>query len=228
MEVTAMRCGYVRVSSDEQAESGLGLAAQRQRIDAYCQMKGLRLAEVFEDPGVLGGKALGTRPGGARLLAEARRSKPVVIVARLDRLFRSVADAAQTIVDFDRLGIELVHLGRLRHDQPVWPRDGPDDERVRRAGAGHDPRTHACRHEGQARATRTDQRTCAIRLGLPAGRQARRNRKERKAIAWIQQLHADGTSLRKIAERLNERGIRPKRAEKWLHSSVLRIVSRPG
>ena len=31
-----------------------------------------------------------------------------VVVARLDRLFRSVADAAQTIVDFDKRGIELV------------------------------------------------------------------------------------------------------------------------
>jgi len=41
---------YIRVSSDEQADSGLGLEAQRQRIAAYCDMKGLRLVEVFEDP----------------------------------------------------------------------------------------------------------------------------------------------------------------------------------
>ena len=34
--------GYVRVSSEEQAESGLGLEAQRQRIVAFCDMKGLR------------------------------------------------------------------------------------------------------------------------------------------------------------------------------------------
>jgi DNA invertase Pin-like site-specific DNA recombinase len=35
---------YIRVSSDEQADSGLGLEAQRQRIAAYCTMKGLHLA----------------------------------------------------------------------------------------------------------------------------------------------------------------------------------------
>jgi DNA invertase Pin-like site-specific DNA recombinase len=34
----------------------------------------------------------------------------VVVVARLDRLFRSVADAAQTICEFDRHGIELVAI----------------------------------------------------------------------------------------------------------------------
>jgi DNA invertase Pin-like site-specific DNA recombinase len=47
--------GYIRVSSEEQADSGLGLEAQRQRIAAYCAMKGLRLAEVFADPGISGG-----------------------------------------------------------------------------------------------------------------------------------------------------------------------------
>ena len=41
--------GYVRVSSEEQAESGLGLEAQRQRVRAYCEMKGLDLAAVYED-----------------------------------------------------------------------------------------------------------------------------------------------------------------------------------
>ena len=43
--------GYVRVSTDEQADRGLGLEAQRQRVRAYCEMKGLHLAEV--DAGAL-------------------------------------------------------------------------------------------------------------------------------------------------------------------------------
>jgi len=101
---------YVRVSTDEQADSGLGLEAQRQRVRAYCEMKGLHLTNVFEDPGLSGGKPLGNRPAGSRLLAEAQRKRPVVVVAKLDRLFRSVADAAQTIADFDRRGIELVSI----------------------------------------------------------------------------------------------------------------------
>jgi hypothetical protein len=50
--------GYIRVSSDDQAESGLGLEDQRQRIAAYCQTKGLCLAEVSEDTGISGGKPL--------------------------------------------------------------------------------------------------------------------------------------------------------------------------
>src|SRR5215467_12025210 len=95
---------YVRVSSEEQADSGLGLEAQRQRITAYCTMKGLHLAEEFEDPGVSAGKPLASRPAGSKLLAAAKKSKAVVVVAKLDRLFRSVADAANVIDEFDKRG----------------------------------------------------------------------------------------------------------------------------
>jgi hypothetical protein len=101
--------GYVRVSSEEQAESGLGLEAQRQRIIAFCDMKGLRLAEVYEDAGVSGGKPLSSRPAGSRLINAARRGK-VVVVAKLDRLFRSVADVANVIAEFDKKGIELIAI----------------------------------------------------------------------------------------------------------------------
>src|SRR5580692_5928696 len=59
--------GYIRVSSEEQADHGLGLESQRQRIRTYCEMKGLDLTTIYEDPAVSGGKALGIRPSGARL-----------------------------------------------------------------------------------------------------------------------------------------------------------------
>jgi DNA invertase Pin-like site-specific DNA recombinase len=101
---------YIRVSSEEQADSGLGLEEQRQRIAAYCSMKGLHLAETFEDPGIRAGMPLASRPVGSRLLAAARKSKAVVVVAKLDRLFRSVAGAANVIDDFGRRGIQLVAI----------------------------------------------------------------------------------------------------------------------
>ena len=102
--------GYIRVSSEEQADSGLGLETQCQRIPAYCTMKGLRLVEVFEDPVISGGKPLAIRSAVSKLLAAAKKSKAVVVVAKLDRLFRSVADAANVIADFDKKGIQLVAI----------------------------------------------------------------------------------------------------------------------
>src|SRR5262249_9520397 len=71
--------GYIRVSSEEQADSGLGLEAHRQRISAYCALKELHLAEVFEDPGISSGKPLASRPAGSKLLATANKSKGLVI-----------------------------------------------------------------------------------------------------------------------------------------------------
>jgi hypothetical protein len=59
---------YVRVSSEEQADSGLGLEAQRQRVAAYCEMKDLKLTEVFEDPGISGGKPLAVLPAASSSL----------------------------------------------------------------------------------------------------------------------------------------------------------------
>ncbi len=64
--------GYIRCSTHEQADSGLGLDAQAQRIRAYCGMKGLDLIEIVTDAGVSGGKPLAKRDGGLRLLEAIR------------------------------------------------------------------------------------------------------------------------------------------------------------
>jgi hypothetical protein len=49
---------------------------------------------------------------------------------------------------------------------------------------------------------------------------------EQESLSLIRDFHGEGKSLREIAEMLNERGVKPKRADRWLHSSVLRILAR--
>jgi hypothetical protein len=44
-------------------------------------------------------------------LTITRNCKPVIVVTKFDQLFSWVADAAQTIVDCDRMGIELAAIG---------------------------------------------------------------------------------------------------------------------
>jgi len=65
---------YVRCSTEEQSDSGLGLESQRQRLTAYCMMRGLDVVEVFEDAGYSAGKPLSSRPAGSKML-QALRSK---------------------------------------------------------------------------------------------------------------------------------------------------------
>jgi site-specific DNA recombinase len=219
--------GYVRVSTDEQAERGLGLEAQRQRIRAYCEMKGLHLATIFEDPGLSGGKPLGSRSAGGRLLAEARRTHPVVVVARLDRLFRSVADAAQTICEFDRYGIELVAIAEGFDMTNPYGRAMAQMASVfaELERAMIRERTKAAMKVKRGRKERISGHAPYGWDFGPKGKLVE-NAKEQKICAWILQLHKRGESLRGIAKRLNDRGIEPKRATHWLHSSVLRIVKR--
>jgi len=61
--------GYCRVSTAEQANSGLSLDTQKQQITGYAMMKGWAIAEFFVEAGVSGSVQLADRPEGERLLA---------------------------------------------------------------------------------------------------------------------------------------------------------------
>jgi DNA invertase Pin-like site-specific DNA recombinase len=101
--------GYVRVSTEEQADSGAGLEAQRAAIAAEAERRGWQLVEVYEDAGA-SGKSL-KRPGLAEALAAVERGDAsAVIVAKLDRLSRSVHDFASVMERAQRRGWALVAL----------------------------------------------------------------------------------------------------------------------
>ena len=83
--------GYVRVSTDRQAELGVSLEAQEAKIRAMATVQGADLAEVIVDGGE-SAKSL-NRPGQQRLIAVVNAGTvEAVIVAKLDRLTRSVKD----------------------------------------------------------------------------------------------------------------------------------------
>jgi DNA invertase Pin-like site-specific DNA recombinase len=98
--------GYCRVSTNGQAESGLGLEEQERRITGRALENGWQLEHIFVDAGVSGSIALAARPEGARLL-QALQPGDQVIAAKLDRVFRSALDALETIEAFKRQKISL-------------------------------------------------------------------------------------------------------------------------
>ena len=100
--------GYIRVSTEEQAQSGLGLMAQEQAIEAYARFKQLGDPLIFADTGISGGKPLGARPEG-RLLVQAASTGDHIVMAKLDRGWRSAVDCLQTIEKWQSQGITL-HL----------------------------------------------------------------------------------------------------------------------
>lgn len=101
--------GYARVSTDEQAGTGLGLGAQREAIRAAAELRGWELVGTVEDAGA-SGKDL-SRPGIARALEMlAAGEAEALVVAKLDRLSRSVSDFAACLDRSRREGWGFVAL----------------------------------------------------------------------------------------------------------------------
>ena len=93
MPVTTDRIAiaYLRVSTSKQGASGLGIEAQRHAIARFAEAEGFEiLAEHVETESGKGSDALDRRPVLAAALAEARKAKVPVLVAKLDRLSRDV------------------------------------------------------------------------------------------------------------------------------------------
>jgi DNA invertase Pin-like site-specific DNA recombinase len=83
--------GYYRVSTGRQGRSGLGLEAQKAAVEAFAKAEGYELAQEFVEVETgKGADALERRPQLAAALAEAKRRKCSIVVAKLDRLSRDV------------------------------------------------------------------------------------------------------------------------------------------
>ena len=82
---------YVRVSTSKQGKSGLGIEAQQETLRRFAEAEGFELVRVFvEIETGKGSDALERRPQLAAALAEARRNRCSIGVAKLDRLSRDV------------------------------------------------------------------------------------------------------------------------------------------
>jgi len=107
MNLTKKRaCGLVRVSSEEQAKAGYGLEYQEADIRAFCARNDLDLVQIFRDEGYSGATA--ARPGFQEMMQYARDSRfDVLVVWKLDRLFRDTKLTLQTVDELASLDVEF-------------------------------------------------------------------------------------------------------------------------
>lgn len=215
--------GYVRVSSTQQGRSGLGLEAQRAALDRFAAAEGFELARVFVEVETdKGADALNRRPQLAAALAEARKRRCPVAVAKLDRLSRDVAFIAGLMAQ--RVPFLVAELG-ADVDPFVLHMYAALAEKERAMICA---RTRDALGRAKARGTI---------LGSPELDKAREKAAASvKAIAdhhashvlpHIRELQRKGvTALRAIADALNAKGITTPRGGLWHASSVRNALAR--
>ena len=100
---------YVRVSSAEQAGNGESLETQKEQLLAYAKSKKLQDCVIVEDAGVSASKKKTKNRRGWLQMFRQLREGDVVVATKVDRLFRSVADAATTVAALKKKKVQL-HL----------------------------------------------------------------------------------------------------------------------
>lgn len=219
---------YTRVSTDEQAESGAGLAAQLFACRGWAARSGAGLAAVFTDEGLSGAKSLEDRP--ALLDAVARLgSGDVLLVAKRDRLGRDPIVVALIEASVSRKGARVVSAAGEGTEG-----DEPSNVLMRRmvdAFAEYErliikARTRAALAAKARRGERVGGVPFGSRLAAD-GRTLLPDAAELGTLALIRRLRADGLSLRAVAAALNRRGVPTKNGgPEWIHTSVVKALRR--
>lgn len=215
---------YLRVSTDRQGTSGLGIEAQRAAVLAFAQAGGFTVvAEHVEVETGKGADALDRRPELAAALAAARRLKCAVVVAKLDRLSRDVAFVAGLMAQ--RVPFLVAELGE-GVDPFVLHLYAALAEKER---ALISTRTKAALAVKKAQGVKLGNRTNleeAAALGR-AATAANADHFAANVLPVIAGLQAAGKgSLRAIAEELNARRVETARGGTWTAMQVKRVLER--
>lgn len=216
--------GYVRVSTDRQTEQGVSLEAQEAKIRAIATVQGAELLDVTVDGGE-SAKSL-NRPGLQRLMALVNGGKvQAVIVAKLDRLTRSVKDLCGWLELFEKRKVALISVAEALDAGSAAGRlvitiMGAVSQRDRKAIG---ERTRDALRRKRSNGERVGNIEFGFRLSADL-RHLEPDPTEQAALAEIRNLRRRGHTLRGIAVTLNSRGHRTRRGTEWRLESVARVI----
>ncbi|MBX8466589.1 recombinase family protein [Deinococcus sp. RIT780] len=218
--MTGQAVAYYRVSTVQQGRSGLGLEAQRATVQALAQQRSLQLVAEFQE--VERASRTRRRPQLAAALEHCRRTGAVLLIARLDRLARSVSVISSLMdsgVQF--LACDMPHADRLTLH-------------VTAAVAEQEARLISERTRAAMAARRARGLPVGDVRNLPPGAAAAGGdvmrqaalQAMRPAATYAARLRADGLSLRQIAGALTEGGFQTRQGGAWDATQVRRILLR--
>lgn len=204
--------GYVRVSTGQQAESGLSLAAQQAALEAAAETRGWEL-ETFTDAGVSAATMTGRLQLQAALASLAAGRHGALVTTKLDRLARSLGDLVELVDRSEREGWALVVL-----DLNVDTASPHGRLLVGILGAISEWERNMARE--RTREALGAARERGTRLGRPPTTPG-------EVVERIKASRAAGASYHAIAEMLNAEGVpTAQNGARWWASSVRAIASR--
>jgi DNA invertase Pin-like site-specific DNA recombinase len=204
---------YIRVSTQQQGKSGLGVEAQGAAIMRFAEAEGFLVSQVFTEVETgKGSDALEKRPQLAAALAEAKRLKCSVVVAKLDRLSRDVAFIAGLMAQ--RVPFIVCDLG-VNADPFMLHIYAAVAEKERRMIG---ERTKNALAAAKAR-------------GVKLGNQVQADANAQVAQAFAETMRAAvapviNLSSRRIAGYLNAQGHKTVEGKAWQSKNVLRLIDR--
>jgi site-specific DNA recombinase len=219
---------YLRVSTADQAEHGVSLDAQQERLTAYAIANGLEVAGILRESAISGTIPLADRPEGVKL-TEMVSSGQVrhVIALKLDRLFRSAVDALSTTAEWDKQGIAL-HLVDMGGQSLNTGSAMGRMMLTMMAGFAQFERDLTAERTTSALAHKKANNQAYSPTPYGKDRDGERltdNAQELSIIKQMRELRENGFSLRGIAEHLNRNGISSKQGKRWYASSVGYILN---
>jgi DNA invertase Pin-like site-specific DNA recombinase len=203
--------GYIRVSTEEQGDSRAGLEAQEAAIRAEVERREWELVELYVD--VASGKTLRKRDNlGVALRALADGAADALVVAKLDRLSRSVLDFAGIMETAAAEGWSLVVID-LGVDTTT-----PNGELVANIMIS------MAQWERRIIGERTKSALAAVKArGTKVGR---KSGVADETVRLIRVMRDAGSSWQKIADALTAEGVETGQGGKWHAATVRRIYLR--
>jgi DNA invertase Pin-like site-specific DNA recombinase len=215
---------YLRVSTQRQQRSGLGIEAQRATIARFAEAEELNIiSEYVEAETGKGADALDRRPQLAAALAAAKAAKCSVVVSKLDRLSRDVAFVAGLMAQ--RVPFIVAELGRDA-DPFMLHLYAALAEKERRLISERTKAALAAKKSNGATLGNPRNISEAGQLGRSV-QQSEADRHATNVIPVIRSILSHGpVGMVSIAEQLNQRGIRTARGGDWHVSSVANVLAR--
>ena len=211
---------YSRVSTREQAESGVSLDVQEQDCRAWCEEQGLEV-EIFTDAGVSGRRF--DRPALQELLGRLSEASHLV-VWKADRLARDNVDRGLILRECQKFGVTFVSV-----TQPELGVDSPEAELVTNLVGAVAQFESALLGDRVRAAQRRQVETGKLMSRPPYGYDDDWQivSEEAETIRLIDELYLDGLGFMRIAQELNRREVRSPGGGEWWHTSVRDVVRRP-